>query len=133
MVCNLTKNFRSTLDERDKISTEIAELEQLKLTLNRLIDAKVNLKTQVDIGCQHFYMQLDFRPSGLWVPFGVRTAVKFLEKRVPLLHEKVDLFTTTQASHIKAEVRFVLEVRSINQGQRGRGGPQDGFCDPNVV
>lgn len=131
----LRADLQRAWSERDRLFSEIAEYERLRMTLDTLADLYKQrqqtstddpLQTQIDLGCSFFvqaecpvndriFISMGF---GLFCELTYDEAKQFIEKKVPYLHEQeVDL--SKKIAHIKANIKLVLqalkEIQSIDE------------------
>jgi prefoldin subunit 5 len=122
----LRADLRRAWTERDRIFSEIAEYERLRVTLNTLDELYKNrketdledpLQTQIDLGCSFFvqaecpinnriFISIGF---GLFCELTYDEGKNFIDKKLPYLREQqVEL--SNKISHIKANIKLVLEA-----------------------
>jgi prefoldin subunit 5 len=122
----LRADLQRAWSERDRLFSEIAEYERLRVTLNTLDELYKNrkeadledpLQTQIDLGCSFFvqaecpvnnriFISIGF---GLFCELTYDEGRTFIEKKLPYLHEQqVEL--SNKIAHIKANIKLVLEA-----------------------
>jgi len=122
----LRADLQRAWSERDRIFSEIAEYERLRVTLNTLDELYKNRKetdledplpTQIDLGCSFFvqaecsinnriFISIGF---GLFCELTYDEGKIFIDKKLPYLREQqVEL--TNKIAHIKANIKLVLEA-----------------------
>ncbi len=122
----LRADLQRAWTERDRLFSEIAEYERLRLTLNTLDELYKNkkstdledpLQTQIDLGCSFFvqaecpinnriFISMGF---GLFCELTYDEGKNFIEKKLPYLREQqVEL--SNKIAHIKANIKLVLEA-----------------------
>jgi prefoldin subunit 5 len=112
--------------ERDRLFSEIAEYERLRVTLNTLDELYKNrkesdledpLQTQIDLGCS-FFVQAECPVNNrifISIGFGLHCELtydegrNFIDKKVPYLREQ-QMELSNKIAHIKANIKLVLEA-----------------------
>ena len=131
----LRADLQRAWSERDRLFSEIAEYERLRMTLDTLGDLYKQrqqtstddpLQTQIDLGCSFFvqaecpvndriFISMGF---GLFCELTYDEAKQFIEKKVPHLHEQ-EVELSKKIAHIKANIKLVLqalkEIQSIDE------------------
>ncbi|CAF0872312.1 unnamed protein product [Rotaria sordida] len=122
----LRVDLQRAWSERDRIFSEIAEYERLRVTLNTLDEMYKNrketdvdelLQTQIDIGCSFFaqaecsinnriFISIGF---GLFCELTYDEGKNFVDKKLPYLHEQ-EVELSNKIAHIKANIKLVLEA-----------------------
>jgi prefoldin subunit 5 len=122
----LRADLQRAWSERDRLFSEIAEYERLRVTLNTLDELYKNRKetdledplpTQIDLGCS-FFVQAECSVNnrifisigfGLFCELTYDEGKIFIDKKLPYLREQqVEL--TNKIAHIKANIKLVLEA-----------------------
>lgn len=122
----LRVDLQRAWSERDRLFSEIAEYERLRVTLNTLdemyqkrkeSDCEDPLQTQMDLGCSffvqaecpinnHIFISVGF---GLFCELTYDEGRTFIEKKLPHLREQqVEL--SNKIAHIKGNIKLVLEA-----------------------
>jgi prefoldin alpha subunit len=131
----LRTDLQRVLEEQEKIYSEIAEYLQVKDTIykiNQLSKQKqassvFKLNTRVDLGCNFYANAVVEDPTKICVAIGYGffldmtfdEALKFIEKKVKLLHDSANELTQ-KACEIKANIKFVLEgIREMQEIKYG--------------
>ena len=118
----LRADLQRAWSERDRLFSEIAEYERLRVTLNTLDELyKTNsedpLQTQIDLGCS-FFVQAECSVNnricisigfGLFCELTYDEGRNFIEKKLPYLHEQ-EKELSNKIAHIKANIKLVLEA-----------------------
>ena len=121
--------------ERDRLFTEIAEYERLRVTISTLEDlykqrqqtkTEDPLQTQIDLGCS-FFVQAECPVNdrifvsvgfGLFCELTYEEAKQFIEKKLPYVHEQ-EVELSKKIAHIKANIKLVLqalkEIQTIDE------------------
>lgn len=122
----LRVDLQRAWDERDRIFSEIAEYERLRVTLNTLDEVYKNrketdlddpLQTQIDLGCSFFvqaecpvnnriFISIGF---GLFCELTYDEGKIYIEKKLPYLREQQNELSN-KIAHIKANIKLVLEA-----------------------
>lgn len=122
----LRADLQRAWTERDRIFSEIAEYERLRVTINTLDELYKNrkeadlddpLQTQIDLGCSFFvqaecainnriFISLGF---GLFCELTYDEGRDFIAKKIPHLHEQ-EVELSNKIAHIKANIKLVLEA-----------------------
>ncbi|CAF5087498.1 unnamed protein product [Rotaria sp. Silwood1] len=122
----LRVDLQRAWSERDRIFSEIAEYERLRVTLNTLdemyknrkeTDVDESLQTQIDLGCSFFvqaecsinnriFISIGF---GLFCELTYDEGKNFIDKKLPYLHEQ-EIELSNKIAHIKANIKLVLEA-----------------------
>ncbi|CAF0993881.1 unnamed protein product [Rotaria sordida] len=122
----LRVDLQRAWSERDRIFSEIAEYERLRVTLNTLDEMYKNrketdvdelLQTQIDLGCSFFaqaecsinnriFISIGF---GLFCELTYDEGKNFVDKKLPYLHEQ-EVELSNKIAHIKANIKLVLEA-----------------------
>lgn len=122
----LRRDLQRAWDERDRLFSELAEYERLRVTLNTLDELYKNrketdiedpLQTQIDLGCSFFvqaecpinnriFMSIGF---GLFCELTYDEGKIFIEKKLPYLREQ-QIELSNKIAHIKANIKLVLEA-----------------------
>jgi len=122
----LRMDLQRAWSERDRLFSEIAEYERLRVTINTLDEKYKNrketdtdevLKTQIDLGCS-FFVQAECSINdrifisvgfGLFCELTYDEARNFIEQKLPhLRQQQTDL--SDKIAHIKANIKLVLEA-----------------------
>jgi prefoldin alpha subunit len=131
----LRADLQRAWSERDRLFSEIAEYERLRMTLDTLGDLYKQrqetstddpLQTQIDLGCS-FFVQAECPVNdrmfisvgfGLFCELTYEEAKQFIDKKVPNLHEQ-EVELSKKIAHIKANIKLVLqalkEIQSIDE------------------
>ncbi|CAF2375124.1 unnamed protein product [Rotaria sp. Silwood2] len=122
----LRVDLQRAWSERDRIFSEIAEYERLRVTLNTLDemyknrkenDVDESLQTQIDLGCS-FFVQAECSINnricisigfGLFCELTYDEGRNFIDKKLPYLHEQ-EVELSNKIAHIKANIKLVLEA-----------------------
>lgn len=122
----LRSDLQRAWSERDRLFSELAEYERLRVTLTTLDQMYKNRKdedsadplpTQMDLGCSFFvqaecpvnnriFISIGF---GLFCELTYDEAREFLEKKIPNLREQQQELSK-KIAHIKANIKLVLEA-----------------------
>jgi prefoldin subunit 5 len=122
----LRADLQRAWTERDRLFSEIAEYERLRVTLTTLDEMYKNrketdledpLQTQIDLGCSFFvqaecpinnriFISIGF---GLFCELTYDEGKTFIEKKLPNLHEQ-EVELSNKIAHIKANIKLVLEA-----------------------
>ncbi len=122
----LRADLQRAWSERDRLFSDIAEYERLRVTLNTLDELYKNrqetasedpLQTQIDLGCSFFvqaecpvnnriFISMGF---GLFCELTCDEGRNFIEKKLPYLHEQ-EVELSNKIAHIKANIKLVLEA-----------------------
>jgi prefoldin alpha subunit len=129
----LRVDLKRAWNERDRLFSEIAEYERLRVTLTTLDESyeqqrKNNnidepLATQIDLGCSFFvqaecplnnliFISVGF---GLYCELSYAEAKSFIEKKVSHLRQQ-EVELTKKIAHIKANIKMVLQALKEIQG-----------------
>ncbi|CAF3301982.1 unnamed protein product [Rotaria socialis] len=122
----LRADLQRAWSERDRIFSEIAEYERLRVTLNTLDELYKNrketdvdepLNTQIDLGCS-FFVQAECTVNnrifisigfGLFCELTYDEGKAYIDKKLPYLHEQEGELSK-KIAHIKANIKLVLEA-----------------------
>jgi len=122
----LRADLQRAWSERDRLFSEIAEYERLRVTLNTLDELYKNrketdiddpLQTQIDLGCS-FFVQAECSVNnrifismgfGLFCELTYDEAKGFIDKKLPYQREQ-EVELSTKIAHIKANIKLVLEA-----------------------
>lgn len=122
----LRADLQRAWSARDRIFSEIAEYERLRMTLNTLDESYKNrkeadvdetLNTQIDLGCS-FFVQAECTVNnrifisigfGLFCELTYDEGKIFIDKKLPHLHEQ-EVELSNKIAHIKANIKLVLEA-----------------------
>jgi prefoldin subunit 5 len=122
----LRADLQRAWTERDRLFSEKAEYERLRVTLTTLDEMYKNrketdledpLQTQIDLGCSFFvqaecpinnriFISIGF---GLFCELTYDEGKTFIEKKLPNLHEQ-EVELSNKIAHIKANIKLVLEA-----------------------
>ena len=118
----LRTDLRKVLDLRDQVYSDIADYNQLKMTVDLLINEGMHkackpLKTMVDLGC-NFYASAKVEDCskilisiglGFQLEMELEEASEFVDQKVSLLTEKANRLSE-QAADINGRIRVVMET-----------------------
>ncbi|CAF1197327.1 unnamed protein product [Rotaria magnacalcarata] len=122
----LRADLQRAWSERDRVFSEIAEYERLRVTLNTLdelyksrkeTDVDEPLNTQIDLGCS-FFVQAECTVNnrifisigfGLFCELTYDEGKAYIDKKLPYLHEQ-EVELSKKIAHIKANIKLVLEA-----------------------
>ena len=122
----LRADLQRAWNERDRLFSEMAEYERLRVTLNTLEELyktrqETNnddpLRTQIDLGCS-FFVQAECPVNNrmfIAIGFGLHCELtydegrQFIDKKLPYLHEQ-EVELSKKIAHIKANIKLVLEA-----------------------
>ena len=122
----LRSDLQRAWSERDRLFSELAEYERLRVTLNTLDQMYKTrkdderddpLRTQMDLGCSFFvqaecpvnnriFISIGF---GLFCELTYDEGREFIEKKIPYLREQ-QAELSKKIAHIKANIKLVLEA-----------------------
>eukprot|EP00128_Syssomonas_multiformis_P005469 Colp12_sorted_trinity150504_noHs@2166 len=124
----LKVDLEAVLAQRDKIYEEVAELLQLRNTIELIQNQKLKeLKTMVDLGA-NFSVQAKVTDTsrilvsvgfGFYTEFTLDEALAFVQKKSDFLETKAQALTE-DAAKIKANIKLVLEALRELQFSKGK-------------
>ena len=122
----LRADLKKVWSERDRVFSEIAEYQRLRVTLDTLdelykkskeTNSDEPLQTQIDLGCS-FFVQAECCANnrifisvgfGLFCELTYNEGKGFIDKKLPHLREQ-EIELSNKIAHIKANIKLVLEA-----------------------